>query len=280
MPLPQQRGPEHAGQPLGTIAPGGASPASLYIHVPFCFHKCHYCDFYSIVDNRDRQEAFAQRLVCELRALARHAGPLRTIFVGGGTPTLLRRDLWSDLLQSIDTQFERTEDAEFTVECNPETADPALFDTLRTGGVNRLSIGAQSFNPTHLKSLERWHDPANVGRAIRMARQAGIERLSVDLIYAIPGQTLDEWDDDVRRALDLGVGHLSCYNLTYEPNTAMTKRLDRGEFVPTQEDIEIAMFERAAERAATAGLRRYEISNYAADAQACRHNLAYWRQES
>jgi len=170
-------------------------------------------------------------------------------------------------------------DCECTVECNPETANAELFDILVQGGVNRLSIGCQSFDPTHLATLERWHDPASVGRAIGLARSEGIARLSLDLIFAIPGQTLGQWKADLRRALDFGVTHLSCYCLTYEPNTAMTSRLGRGEFVPCDPDLEADMYECTVEMCAQAGLGRYEVSNFALPGHECQHNLAYWRQE-
>src|SRR5690606_19916459 len=226
----------HLGQrpgatPAGSLSPILAAPdlrealprpRSLYLHIPFCFHKCHYCDFYSIVDNRDRQEAFAARLGRELVALAPLAAPqpLRTIFVGGGTPTLLRRDLWEGLLKVLADNYDLAEiragRGEFTVECNPETATPELMATLRQGGVNRLSVGAQSFDPRHLKTLERWHDPANVARAFDQARAAGIDNLNLDLILGIPVQTLDEWSADLEMALAPDPAHLSCYALTYE----------------------------------------------------------------
>ncbi len=260
---------------------------SLYIHVPFCFHKCHYCDFYSFVDSQDRQRAFSDALVTELRTLAPLAKrPLRTIFVGGGTPTLLREDLWRRLLDALGELFDLTEiragRGEFTVECNPETATPELLRTLRAGGVDRISIGAQSFDPRHLKTLERWHDPSNVQRALRIAADAGIQRRSVDLIYAIPGQTMDDWRRDVETALALepGVEHLSCYALTYEPNTAMTKRLQHGEFERCDEDLEADMYEWLVERLRAEGFERYEVSNFARKNAESRHNLAYWRQES
>ena len=267
--------------PLGSLHShrlGSARPRSLYIHVPFCFHKCHYCDFYSLVDTRDRQQPFTERLVAELEALSSYAGPLESLFVGGGTPTLLRPELWRELLSTLRDRFDLAA-AEFTVECNPETASAELFDILVGGGVNRISIGAQTFNTAHLKTLERWHDPANVGRAVQLAREAGIGRQSIDLICAIPGQTLIEWRQDLEHALDLGVTHLSCYALTYEPNTAMTARLKRGDFTPADEDLEADMLELTLATLRDAGFERYEVSNYARPGDACRHNLAYWRQE-
>jgi oxygen-independent coproporphyrinogen-3 oxidase len=267
----------------------------LYVHTPFCVHKCHYCDFYSFVDTRDQQAAFIDRLAEELRSLAPHAGPLSTIFVGGGTPSLLRIELWERLLRALDDLFDlsiirrpwRAEHAdpwlpvkcgEFTVECNPESATPELMSVLRAGGVNRVSIGAQSFHPHHLKTLERWHNPENVAKAVEAARAAGIPRQSIDLIFAIPGQTLDEWTADLRQALALNTSHLSCYSLTYEPNTAMTKRLKLGEFEPCPEELEADMFRHTLATLRTAGLDRYEVSNFARPGHESRHNIAYWIQ--
>jgi oxygen-independent coproporphyrinogen-3 oxidase len=173
----------------------------------------------------------------------------------------------------------RSRIGEFTVECNPESATPELMRTLETGGVNRVSVGAQSFVPRHLATLERTHNPANVERAIDAARGAGIARTSVDLIFGIPGQTLEEWEGDVRTALALGTTHVSCYALTYEANTPMTARLKRGEFAATDEDVEATMFERTVEMMRGAGLARYEVSNFARPGHESMHNLAYWRQE-
>lgn len=295
--LPQQgaRGGIGSDHPLRRSQPIGAHPGrepanhqtvrSLYIHVPFCSHKCHYCDFYSLVDTQDRQQAFADRLLREMAALAPWTSglPLRTLFVGGGTPSLMRVELWDRVLTELARHFDlsdtRSGAAEFTVECNPESVTPELMQRLRAGGVNRVSMGAQSFEARHLQTLERKHNPENVARAIAIAREAGIQRQSVDLIFGVPGQTLAEWDADLRRAIALGTEHVSCYNLTYEPNTAMTARLKRGEFTPADEDLEVEMYEHTRAVLADAGLRRYEISNYARPGAEARHNLAYWRQE-
>ncbi|MCB9837976.1 MAG: radical SAM family heme chaperone HemW [Phycisphaeraceae bacterium] len=260
---------------------------SLYIHVPFCFHKCHYCDFYSVVDPHDRQGEFTDRLIEELRFWSGSAAPLETIFVGGGTPTLLAVEHWERLLAALGDLFDlspiRSGDGEFTVECNPETATPGLVAALVAGGVNRVSVGAQSFDPSLLKTLERWHEPGSVGRALAMFAQGGVARRSLDLIFAIPGQTLEGWRRDLEtaRAADPGLEHLSCYALTYEPNTAMTKRLQLGEFEPADEELEAEMQRLTFEALRSAGLERYEVSNFArGDAARSRHNLAYWRGES
>ncbi len=283
--LPEQRPRQTARRLLAdageSLAPA-QGPRSLYIHLPFCAHKCHYCDFYSIVDRQDRQLAFTQRLQRELLAQAPLAAPLESIFVGGGTPTLLAPALWTDLLTTLDRAFDlspiRSGQGEFSVECNPETATPELFDVLVAGGVNRISIGAQSFNTNHLHTLERRHDPANVARSVELARGAGIGRQSVDLIFAVPGQSLEEWTGDLERAIGLGTEHLSCYALTYEPNTAMTARLERDEFIRADEDLEADMYELTVERLRAQGLDRYEVSNYARPGRECAHNMAYWRQ--
>lgn len=242
--------------------------------------------------------SFTDALVAEIHRVgpwAMHRGvrvPLRTIFVGGGTPTLLPAGLWDRVLGALHEAFDLSAmggagvdsgdpsagTGEFTVECNPETATPELMAVLARGGVNRLSIGAQTFDPRHLKTLERWHDPANVGRAIGLARDAGIQRVSTDLIYAIPGQTVAEAIADIDTAVGLGVEHISAYSLTYEPGTAMTARLQRGEFTPADEDTDEAMFRGVADRLRAHGFRKYETSNFAFPGAECQHNLAYWRQ--
>jgi oxygen-independent coproporphyrinogen-3 oxidase len=256
----------------------------LYVHVPFCFHKCHYCDFYSFVDTEDRQEAFAHRLDAELEALAPLVrAPLETVFVGGGTPTLLRPEVLGRVLHSIRSRMPLADGAEWTVEANPETVDARVAATLVDAGVNRVSLGAQSFDPAHLRTLERHHDPASVGRAVGALRAAGIGRISLDLIFGIPGQSLEGWASDLDHAVELGPDHLSCYGLTYEPNTAMTIRMGRGEFEPCDEALEARMLERADARLRAAGFERYEVSNWARvrggdrTAERCRHNMLYWR---
>ncbi|MFO0963020.1 MAG: radical SAM family heme chaperone HemW [Phycisphaerales bacterium] len=253
--------------------------AGAYVHVPFCFHKCHYCDFYSFVDAQDRQEAYVQRLEEELAAMAGFVGaPLETLFVGGGTPTLLRPPLLARALAAVRAHLPFAADAEWTVEANPETVTPEVAQTLVAAGVNRVSLGAQSFDPALLQTLERWHEPASVARAVGHLRAAGVARVSLDLIFGIPGATLEQWERDLDQALALEPQHLSCYGLTYEPNTAMTRRLQRGEFEPCEEDLEAAMFERTQARLGAAGFEQYEISNWARGApERCRHNLLYWR---
>ncbi len=254
-----------------------------YLHVPFCFHKCHYCDFYSIVDNLDRQEAFTNRLITELQAAAEWVRtPLETVFIGGGTPTLLRPLLWERLLASMKATLPIAEAGEFTVEANPETVTDELAAILVAGGVSRMSIGAQSFDERHLKTLERWHDPANVARSIEILRNAGIDNINLDLIFGVPGQTVNQWRSDLNAAITLHPTHVSCYGLMYEHNTPLTRRMESGEIKPVDQDIEAAMYDTTIDVLGDAGYEHYEISNWSrgGDATRCRHNLLYWRNNN
>lgn len=274
--------PGNAGDIHRSIADGAAGAVGLraaYVHVPFCFHKCHYCDFYSFVETKGREGAFVDRLLEEARAwsdLVDRSAPLETLFVGGGTPTHLSPELLRRLLEGLRAIFPWRADAEWTVEANPETVDDAVAGALAGAGVNRVSLGCQSFDPAMLKALERWHDPESVGRAVERLRRAGIGNLNLDLIFAIPGQTPDGWRRDLDRALSLEPDHLSCYGLVYESNTALTMRRDRGEVTPIDDEIEARMYRFARERLADAGWDHYEISNWARPGRRCRHNELYW----
>ncbi|MFK7758748.1 MAG: radical SAM family heme chaperone HemW [Phycisphaerales bacterium] len=255
------------------------SVRSLYVHIPFCFHKCHYCDFYSIVDKQDRQEAFLQRMINEIRAQAKITDhpTLDTIFMGGGTPTLLAPQLLAQLLDALAEEFEITPNTEWTIETNPETLTDQVTEVLQSSAVNRISMGGQSFNPIHLKALERHHDPESVFTSMERAHRAGFTRLSLDLIYAIPGQTFEQWTEDLAKALSLPIDHLSAYALTYEPNTAMTKRLMRGDFESAPDELEVQMYNHTLSTIRSHGMERYEVSNHAIKGSACLHNIAYWR---
>jgi len=266
---------------LPTAASRCRAVSGVYVHVPFCVHKCHYCDFYSFVDRDGRQPAFVRRLIDEWAAAARGwEAPLETIFIGGGTPSLLAEPLWRDLLQARREFLPLVADGEFTVEANPETLTPELIEALVDGGVTRVSMGVQSFNPRHLLTLERRHQPQSVIRGMATLRRGGVREINVDLIFGIPGQTLEEWTEDLEEALALKPDHVSAYGLTYEPNTPMTHRLRSGEFVACPEELEAAMLECARDRLAAAGFAHYEISNWARRDQLgerrCRHNLLYW----
>jgi oxygen-independent coproporphyrinogen-3 oxidase len=264
---------------VGSVAERGSR--SVYLHIPFCFHKCHYCDFFSVVDNpeKDRQGDFLQALIREMRAVeARWQPRPRTMFVGGGTPTLLRADLWEALITELSELGWLKNISEWTVEANPETVTDEILGVLKKGGVTRLSMGAQSFDPVHLKTLERWHDPASVRRAVDLARSHGFDNLNLDLIFAVPGQSMADLDRDLDRLLELDVEHLACYSLIFEPKTAMYNKLQLGRISPVGDDLEAAMYQRVIERLTDAGYEQYEISNFSCN-RPCEHNLIYWRSE-
>ncbi|MEO0475063.1 MAG: radical SAM family heme chaperone HemW [Planctomycetota bacterium] len=261
------------------------------MHLPFCFHKCHYCDFFSVVESEGqdapRQLAFAEALIAELenRCESSHIRPT-TLFAGGGTPTYLRLELWEQLLQAMNRLGILTskDEQEFTVEANPETVTPELMHALVAGGVNRVSIGAQSFDRDSLKALERWHDPESVPRTVQIIRDAGLTNFSLDLIFAIPGQTLAMLDRDLDALVALEPTHLSTYGLTYEPNTPLTAKLRVGQVSRVDEDLEREMYELILTKLEAAGYEHYEVSNWAkADPDTdyrCRHNLAYWHNKN
>jgi oxygen-independent coproporphyrinogen-3 oxidase len=272
---------------LTLAEPAPLSPASLptagidalYVHVPFCFHKCHYCDFYSITgQSTERMERFVDLLLAEAEIWTRSNPAIRprTIFFGGGTPSLLPLPDMRRLLAELGRLFDLSAIEEWTVEVNPATAEGDYCRMLRKLGVDRISFGVQSFHRNELKMLERHHDPEDVPRSLELARSAGFERLNLDLIYAIPGQDLASWQTSLDAALALGLHHISCYGLTYEPNTPMAVKKRQGLLKSVEEEAELTMFRHARRRLAESGLPAYEISNYAQVGQECRHNLMYW----
>ena len=253
----------------------------LYVHIPFCFHKCHYCDFYSITrQTPERMGRFVELVLAEAEMwVAGRRGPTprpRTVFFGGGTPTLMSPEQMGRLIAGLRERFDFSTLEEWTVEANPATVRRDYCEMLRAAGVDRLSFGAQSFDRDELKTLERHHDPADVAESRSAARAAGFARLNVDLIYAIPGQDLASWSASLDAAVSLGTTHLSCYGLTYEPNTPMAVKQRLGAIRGTDEAVELEMFHHTRRRLASEGLEAYEISNYAAAGQECRHNLVYW----
>ena len=250
----------------------------LYVHIPFCFHKCHYCDFYSITrQSTERMHTFVDRLLREAEQwqAGRSVRP-STIFFGGGTPSLLPIDQMRRLIEGLHGRFDLSAVNEWTVEANPATVTAEYCAMLREQGVDRLSFGAQSFRPSELATLERHHDPADVPRSIDIALAAGFTRLNVDLIFAIPGQDMASWSESLESAIALNTPHLSCYALTYEPNTPMAVRKRLGHFTAVDEDIELAMLHHTRDRLIEIGRPPYEVSNFAAPGEACRHNVNYW----
>lgn len=262
---------------------GAPGPFSLYIHIPYCDSKCPYCDFNSHVVPRWPEDRYVAALRREMEVAAGDAGwrsgRLHTIFFGGGTPSLFAPESIAAVLKEVRRHWQLDPDAEISLEANPGTVDVEKLAGFARAGINRLSFGVQSFQPRFLELLGRIHDGPEAVRAVNDARSAGFENINVDLMFAIPGQGVDEWRADLERAIDLGTVHVSAYNLTFESGTVFHAMLRRGELDPLEEATQIAMYEQAERTFAAAGFERYEISNYARPGRACRHNLQYWRLE-
>lgn len=267
---------EHAAE---TAESGGSAHyEGLYVHVPFCRHKCHYCDFYSFVDSEDRSSVFVQRLLVEAAAAARFVrSPLTSVFVGGGTPTMLPPTLLREMVEGLRARLPMAANVEWTIEANPETIDDAMAHELGALGVRRVSLGAQSFDRSLLKALERDHDPASVGRAVSLLRAAGVPQINLDLIFAAPGSTVEQCAADLHEAIALQPDHLSAYGLVYEPNTPLTIKLKQGVVQRVSDDNEAAQYEHVVEALAGEGFERYEVSNWSRPGAQCQHNLLYWR---
>lgn len=255
-------------------------PRALYVHVPFCHTLCGYCDFYSLVFDKRQVSPLVDALLTDLeRSVAGRDLRVDTIFVGGGTPTTLPANELGRLLTGVAALADDLGRVEFTCEANPATVTPEIAATLAQTGVNRVSVGAQSFHRSELRVLDRIHEPAQVGETVRNLRAAGIPQVNLDLIFAAPGQSLGAWRDNLQQALALGPQHLSCYALTYEEGTPLTERLRRGEFTPADDEHEANLYETTIDTLAAAGFEQYEISNFAQPGRECRHNLVYWRNE-
>ncbi len=245
----------------------------LYVHLPFCTTKCGYCDFYSLPTLPDQIAGLVESLDAE--STQRDPGrPIETVFIGGGTPTVLPADALACVLSRI--RQTAGEVPEFTCEANPSSTDELKLELLKRHGVNRISFGAQSFHPDDLTVLQRIHDPSDIGESVRAARMAGFDNVNLDLIFGIPGQPPARWRETLRRAIELEPDHLSCYSLMYEPGTQLTKLRQQGALSPCNEDHEIEMFEMTGDVLASAGYQRYEISNFARPGRECRANIIYW----
>ena len=251
---------------------------ALYIHWPFCLAKCPYCDFNSHVRDHIPQARFRAALRRELAWEAERLGSRRlaSIFFGGGTPSLMDPATVATLIDDARHLFEPADHIEITLEANPTSVEAERFAAFRDAGVNRVSIGIQSLDPTALRLLGRQHSAAQAIAALETARSV-FPRISFDLIYARPGQTLDTWRAELRTALALAADHLSLYQLTIEPGTRFATLHGRGDIVLPDEDLAAALYRATAEEAERCGLLAYEVSNYAAPDSESRHNLTYWR---
>ena len=244
----------------------------VYVHIPFCASRCDYCDFATWTDRAHLIDEYVAACVSDVTRRRAEGLPAATsVFFGGGTPSLIAAPQLARILDAI----ERSDDAEVTVECNPDSVDSAKLGEYRSAGVNRLSFGVQSMVPHVLSALGRTHDPANVRRAVELARDAGFERLSVDLIYGTPGESPSDWQRSLDGALELGVSHVSAYALTVEPATTLGRQVAAGAPAP-DDDLQADAYARADITFAAAGLEWYEVSNWARPGEECRHNELYW----
>jgi len=249
------------------------SGRALYVHVPFCRRKCLYCAFYSVAPpDRDRQRQYLRALERELAALP--SGGFRTVYIGGGTPTSLDAGFFERLLQLVGRRAGAAE--EWTCEANPESLTPAKIRLLQQAGVNRVSLGVQTFSVEGLRRLGRRHTPEDVRRAVAGLRAAGLENISLDLMYGLPGSDRGTVERDVAEALRLQPQHVSVYLLSVEEGTRFQRMQESGELVLPPEDELAGQYELIRQRLAAEGFRQYEISNFALPGYECRHNLVYW----
>lgn len=249
---------------------------SLYVHLPFCVSKCRYCDFNSYAWTGQSLERYVERLLREAETRATALRP-QTVFIGGGTPTFLPAELLAELLDKLAqiTGF-RESAREVTIEANPESFDDATAQAARDGGVDRVSVGVQSLRSDVLKAYDRVHDGELALQALHRARQI-FPRFSADLIFAFPGQDPTTWQQDLQSVLDVEPGHLSCYELSYEPNTALTRLRDAGRWQAEDPDLCELLYQQTGQQCEAHGYQRYETSNFARAGEACLHNLAAWR---
>ncbi len=258
--------------------------ASLYLHIPFCHTRCHYCDFNTYAGMLPLREPYVKALLKEIAlagAMAKHTDGTkrrsRTLFFGGGTPSLLTVSQIKRLLDACFTSFAIDEDAEITMEANPGTLNQEQLHGIHAAGINRLSMGAQSFDATLLETLGRIHTPEEITQAVEFARAAGFTSINIDFMFGLPGQTMQHWKETLESALALRPEHLSLYSLIIEEGTPFRTWVDEGRITPGDEDLCADMYEYADERLREAGYENYEISNWALPGHHSRHNLTYWQ---
>ncbi len=263
------------GEPVnGQSLPPWIWPRAAYVHVPFCAHHCGYCDFAVVTGQDHLIDLYLEALGAELTTLGQPQ-PVETLFLGGGTPTHPDAARLDRLLSEINRWLPLAAGHEFSVEANPDALTPEKVAVLADHGVNRVSLGVQSFQAHLLKVLERKHRPADVARAVALVKRR-IPQVSLDLIFGIPGQSLAEWDHDLHQAFALEPDHLSTYGLTFEKGTRLWKQREHGQVRPLDEEAELALYRHALDVLAAAGFEHYEISNHARPGKRCRHNQVYW----
>ncbi|UCH11345.1 MAG: radical SAM family heme chaperone HemW [Fidelibacterota bacterium] len=256
-----------------------APAAGIYVHIPFCRSKCRYCDFYSLPDREHQIGRFVASLVTEIREAVDEVKGWKfdTVYIGGGTPNLLTPEQLGAVMQALKDTFGLEGLEECTMEANPGEASEAQLRGYREAGVNRISFGFQSFDPKLLQFLGRIHTPEDNFTSFEMARRAGFDNISCDLLFNIPGQSLKRWKADLAALVALGPEHISTYSLTMEQGTPLSEEVARGAIRMPEEETDLAMYTWAREYLAGQGYDMYEIGNHAREGRACRHNLHYWR---
>jgi oxygen-independent coproporphyrinogen-3 oxidase len=258
--------------------PPWLDPRTAYVHVPFCGHHCGYCDFAVTAGQDHLIELYLDAVEAELQTLG-EPHPVESLFIGGGTPTYLTPEQLARLLGAVNRWLPAAPGSEYSVESTPESLDPDKVAVLAAHGVNRVSIGVQSFRPHLLRALDRRHGVEHIPRAVEAVRRS-IPSLSFDLIFAAPGQTLADWDADLTDALRYDPDHLSTYGLTYEKGTPLWKAARAGSISPAAEDDELALYLHAIDRLTAAGFEHYEVSNFARPGRRSVHNQRYWANEA
>ncbi|NYJ00881.1 oxygen-independent coproporphyrinogen-3 oxidase [Nocardioides thalensis] len=277
--------PADGSLPEAALAGVGTRPFGLYVHVPFCTVRCGYCDFntYTAIElgSGVSRATYVDQAVAEVRLARSVLGdrdvPVQTVFLGGGTPTLLPAEDLGRILRAIDEELGLAPGAEVTTEANPDSVDLAYLERLRAAGYTRVSFGMQSAVPHVLATLDRTHDPERVPQVVEAARAAGFDQLSLDLIYGTPGESLADWDTTLAAATASRPDHVSAYSLIVEEGTALARRVKRGELPMPDEDDLADKYVAADEHLGAAGLGWYEVSNWSRPGAECRHNLGYWR---
>lgn len=255
---------------------------SLYLHIPFCQRKCPYCDFFSLVAADREVGSYPELLIRHLNLAKENGwqGPFDTVYFGGGTPSLLQPDAVAKILEAAGQTFGLAPDAEITLEANPGTVTQHSLTGYRQAGINRLSLGLQSCDNRQLRFLGRLHDRKDGFAAVNWTRTAGFDNLSLDLMFALPGQTLGELEKDLRSYLELAPEHLSCYGLTAEPQTPLHDSIAADKFSLPNGEFYADAFLQVHEQLCAAGYEHYEIANYAREGYLCRHNLGYWQRHA
>jgi oxygen-independent coproporphyrinogen-3 oxidase len=253
-------------------------PDFLYIHIPFCARKCIYCDFLSVPYDRELAVRYIRALCTELTLRKDNPGPLRSVYIGGGTPSSLPVDAFVMIFNCLREHYAFSADAEITVEANPGSVDTSKFKILADLGVNRISIGIQSLINDELRTLQRIHSSDEALIAVEIAKKTGINNISVDLMYGIPGQTLSSWQKSLSTAVSLYPQHISTYELTSEEKTPLFRELKSGNLIMPDEEVIIEMYNHAIDYLSSRGLTHYEISNFAVPGYESRHNLNYWNR--